>query len=102
MSNVKKNKPFLIVGQGIAGTVLAHHFIQAEIPFEIWDSPMHFKSSYAAGGIFNPVTGRKLEKTWLAEELFTYLFPFYQSLEKTLGASFSIQCPCFAPLQMRK
>ncbi len=97
MSNVKKNKPLLIVGQGIAGTILAHHFIQAEIPFEIWDSPMHFKSSYAAGGIFNPVTGRKLEKTWLAEELFTYLFPFYQSLEKTLGASFFHPMPLFRP-----
>jgi len=97
VSNVKKNKPYLIVGQGIAGTVLAHHFVEADIPFEIWDSPVHFKSSYAAGGIFNPVTGRKLEKTWLAEELFTYLFPFYQSLEKTLGASFFHPMPLFRP-----
>jgi len=93
----EKNKPYLIVGQGIAGTVLAHHFIEAEIPFEVWDSPKHFKSSYAAGGIFNPVTGRKLEKTWLAEELFNYLFPFYQSLEKTLLASFFHPMPLFRP-----
>jgi hypothetical protein len=68
---VEKNKPYLIVGQGLAGTILAHHFLEAQIPFEIWDaSPTYFTSSHAAGGIFNPVTGRKLEKTWLAEELF--------------------------------
>lgn len=85
---MKTNKPYLLVGQGIAGTVLAHHFLQANIPFEIWDSPRHFNSSFAAGGIFNPVTGRKLEKTWMAEALFDYLFPFYQQLEATLGKAF--------------
>jgi hypothetical protein len=94
---VKTNKPYLLVGQGIAGTVLAHHFLQANIPFEIWDSPKHFNSSYAAGGIFNPVTGRKLEKTWLADELFDYLFSFYQQLEKTLSASFFYPMPLFRP-----
>jgi len=73
---VKTNKPYLLVGQGIAGTVLAHHFLQANIPFEIWDSPRHFNSSFAAGGIFNPVTGRKLEKPgWLRPYLIIY-FPF--------------------------
>ena len=35
---VVKNKPYLIVGQGLAGTILAHHFLAAQIPFEIWDS----------------------------------------------------------------
>jgi glycine/D-amino acid oxidase-like deaminating enzyme len=94
---VKISKPYLLVGQGIAGTVLAHHFLQANIPFQIWDSPKHFNSSYAAGGIFNPVTGRKLEKTWLADELFTYLFPFYQQLEITLGATFFYPMPLFRP-----
>jgi hypothetical protein len=94
---VKISKPYLLVGQGIAGTVLAHHFLQANIPFQIWDSPKHFNSSYAAGGIFNPVTGRKLEKTWLADELFTYLFPFYQQLEITLGARFFYPMPLFRP-----
>jgi hypothetical protein len=94
---VKSSKPYLLVGQGIAGAVLAHHFLQAQIPFQIWDSPTHFKSSLAAGGIFNPVTGRKLEKTWLAETLFAYLFPFYQQLEITLGETFFYPMPLFRP-----
>ena len=95
---MKSTDPFIIVGQGLAGTILAHHFLEAEIPFEIWDSPQtHFNSSQAAGGIFNPVTGRKLEQTWLADDLFTYLFEFYPRLEVTLGARFFFPMPLFRP-----
>lgn len=95
---MKKNNPFIIVGQGLAGTILAHHFLEAGILFEIWDSPeTHFNSSKAAGGIFNPVTGRKLEQTWLADELFTYLFDFYPRLEKRLDARFFFPMPLFRP-----
>jgi 2-polyprenyl-6-methoxyphenol hydroxylase-like FAD-dependent oxidoreductase len=80
---VKSNKSILIVGHGLAGTILAHHLHQENREFQIWDSSStHFTSSNAAGGIFNPVTGRKLEPTWLANEIFTYLFPFYQAMEK--------------------
>jgi aspartate oxidase len=58
---VKNVNPFNIVGQGLAGTILAHHFLEAGIPFVIYDSPeTHFTSSQAAGGIFNPVTGKDL------------------------------------------
>lgn len=95
---VESTKPFLIIGQGLAGTLLAHHFLSAKIPFEIWDaSTAYFTSSHAAGGIFNPVTGRKLEKTWLAEELFDYLPDFYTSLEQGLDASFYYPLPLFRP-----
>jgi glycine/D-amino acid oxidase-like deaminating enzyme len=95
---VKNNKPILIIGQGLSGTILAHQALKAGYEVEIWDSPTtHFTSSWAAGGIFNPVTGRKLEATWLAEEIFTYLFPFYEGLEKTLGARFFHPMPLFRP-----
>lgn len=95
---MKSANSYIIVGQGLAGTILAHHFLEAGIPFEIWDSPQtHFNSSQAAGGIFNPVTGRKLEPTWLAEELFSYLFEFYPRLEATLGARFFYPMPLFRP-----
>lgn len=95
---MKNDKSFIIVGQGLAGTILAHHFLEAGISFEIWDSPLtHFNSSQAAGGIFNPVTGRKLEQTWLADELFTYLFDFYPRLEEKLGVRFFYPMPLFRP-----
>jgi hypothetical protein len=95
---VKSANSYIIVGQGLAGTILAHQFLEAEIPFEIWDSPStHFTSSQAAGGIFNPVTGRKLEQTWLADDLFPYLFDFYPRLEAILGMRFFYPMPLFRP-----
>ena len=95
---MKNDNPFIIVGQGLAGTILAHHFLEADISFEMWDSPAtHFNSSQAAGGIFNPVTGRKLEQTWLADELFPYLFDFYPRLEALLGTKFFFPMPLFRP-----
>jgi len=95
---VKNDNPYSIVGQGLAGTILAHHFLEAGISFKIWDSPeTHFNSSQAAGGIFNPVTGRKLEQTWLADELFPYLFDFYPRLETMLGTRFFYPMPLFRP-----
>ncbi len=95
---VKQNKTYLIVGQGLAGTILAHHFLDRNLNFQILDSHnTHFTSSFAAGGIFNPVTGRKLERTWLADVLFDYLPSFYQNLEKKLGVRFFSQMPLFRP-----
>jgi glycine/D-amino acid oxidase-like deaminating enzyme len=95
---VKSNKSILIVGHGLAGTILAHHLHQENIEFQIWNSsPTHFTSSNAAGGIFNPVTGRKLERTWLAKEIFTYLFSFYPALEIKLNDSFFFPMPLFRP-----
>lgn len=86
------------MGQGLAGTILAHHFHQQGVEFQIWDSPKsHFTSSNAAGGIFNPITGRKLEPTWLANEIFDYLYPFYEALEKKLTTSFFFPMPLFRP-----
>ncbi|RXK49879.1 NAD(P)/FAD-dependent oxidoreductase [Aquirufa rosea] len=98
MPKNNESLPILIVGQGLAGTVLAHTLDQLGIPFTLLDAPkIYFTSSYAAGGIFNPITGRKLEKSWLVEELFNYLFPFYTSLEKSLAQSFFHPMPLFRP-----
>ena len=96
--NVSSNKPYLIIGQGLAGTILAHQCFLHSIPCHIWDSPKtHVNSSQAAGGIYNPVTGRKLEKTWLATELFTYLADFYPRLEQILQTRFFYPMPLFRP-----
>ncbi len=98
MKSTRPASPILIVGQGLAGTILAHQLLFRNIPVQVWDSPKsHFTSSNAAAGIFNPITGRKLEETWLATELFDYLFPFYEKLELILGASFFHPMPLFRP-----
>ncbi|HEV7350575.1 FAD-dependent oxidoreductase [Telluribacter sp.] len=79
---------YLIVGQGLAGTSLAWHLHQCGKKFLIVNDSTRPAASLVAAGIFNPLTGRKLVKTWLADELFPYARRFYGELEETLQARF--------------
>ena len=79
---------YLIVGQGIAGTTLSYILLQQGKRVMVIDAPHRDSSSRVAGGICNPITGRKLVKTWMADEIFPFFRVFYQNLEKTLQARF--------------
>lgn len=75
---------YLIVGQGIAGTCLAWHLLQKNKRVLILNDSNAPSATLVAAGIFNPLTGRKLVKTWMADELFPYAIEFYSHLEKQL------------------
>lgn len=79
---------FLLVGQGLAGTNLAWHLAKAGKSFLLVGDSSLPSSSLVAAGILNPLTGKKLVKTWMADDLFPYAFSYYQSLEKELKSSF--------------
>lgn len=79
---------YLIVGQGIAGTALSYTLLKQGKTVLVLDMPYVGSSSRVAGGVCNPITGRKLVKTWKADELFPFLKDFYQDLEKTLNTRF--------------
>ncbi|MES2566170.1 MAG: FAD-binding oxidoreductase [Bacteroidota bacterium] len=90
MSNQKRNNQhshFLIVGQGIAGSVLALSLIQSGYSVNIIDQPHLSNSSKIAGGIWNPVVFKRLTKSWMADELVPELFNFYSGCEKTFGTN---------------
>lgn len=86
---------FLIVGQGIAGTCLAHALLQRGAKVMVVDLPTQNASSVVAGGICNPITGKHLSLTWEAENIFSILAPFYESLEKLLGKQFFFPLPFY-------
>jgi glycine/D-amino acid oxidase-like deaminating enzyme len=90
---------YLIVGQGLAGTCLAFHLIDLGKKVLIIGDPALPSSSKVAAGIFNPLTGKKLVKTWLADDLFPYAKHFYQSLEERLGARFYHELPMYRPFR---
>lgn len=87
----------VIVGQGIAGSVLALQLLRHNVSVLILNNRIGNIASTAAAGIYNPVTGRHMVKSWYAEELFPYLHTFYQSIEKTLGVNFFHPLPLFRP-----
>lgn len=84
-----KPQKICIVGQGLAGTILAHKLEEKSIDFSIYNmyEPVG-TSSWVAGGLFNPVTGRKIQKSWMAGPLFDELWQFYPKMETKLNASF--------------
>ena len=79
---------FLIVGQGVAGSVLAWTLDQRGCTVLLADDPALPSASGVAAGIVNPLTGRKLVHTWKANELFPFLHRFYRSIEQQLGVEF--------------
>lgn len=88
---------YLIVGQGIAGTVLADHFMESGCRVLVFDEASLSNSSKVAGGLYNPVTGRKMVKTWWADKFFPYMLSYYRGLEQRLGASFLNEMPIYRP-----
>ncbi|MFK7774426.1 MAG: NAD(P)/FAD-dependent oxidoreductase [Saprospiraceae bacterium] len=77
-----------MVGQGITGTLLAHALLEKGKTVQIFDNNYVGSSSKVAAGIINPVTGRRIVKGWLIDELIPVAKTFYERLEKLLGENF--------------
>lgn len=88
---------FLIIGQGLAGTALAYRLEQQGKKVLLIDQPNTNKSSRVAAGLYNPVTGRKMVKSWLAEVLFPEIEPFYSELERQCGREFLTRKTIYRP-----
>jgi glycine/D-amino acid oxidase-like deaminating enzyme len=96
MESLKKYD-FLIVGSGLAGSLLANELLNYGQKILVFEDPSMKSSSMVAGGMVNPVTGKYLAKTWLIEELFGLLFDYYRGLELDFKASFFHQTGLFRP-----
>ena len=85
MSASRPAADFLIVGQGLAGTLLAWEFERAGIPFTVADAGHVAAASRVAAGIINPITGRRLVKSWRIDTLLPVARAAYRELEAALG-----------------
>ncbi|MDB6128240.1 MAG: hypothetical protein JWM35_2136 [Verrucomicrobia bacterium] len=79
MTNVRAE--ILIVGQGLAGTMLGWEFECAGIPFVISDAGHDSAVSRIAAGIINPITGRRLVKSWRIESLLPMARERFRAIE---------------------
>src|SRR6188768_1768228 len=76
---------FLIIGQGISGTWLSYYLQKANRSFIVIDNEQSSSASRVAAGIINPVTGRRIVKTWMIDELLSFLIPAYEELGNELS-----------------
>ncbi|MBN7811626.1 FAD-binding oxidoreductase [Algoriphagus sp. H41] len=88
---------FLIIGQGLAGSALAYRLEQEGQRILLFDQPESNQSSRVAAGLYNPVTGRKMVKSWKAELLFPEIEPFYRQLEEASGRRFLTKEKIYRP-----
>ncbi|WP_162343072.1 NAD(P)/FAD-dependent oxidoreductase [Cyclobacterium salsum] len=79
---------FLLIGQGLAGSILSYRLIKAGFKVCLVDDGSPASSSKVAAGLYNPVTGRKMVKTWQADILFDEIEAFYRELETVLNQNF--------------
>jgi glycine/D-amino acid oxidase-like deaminating enzyme len=89
--------PYLIVGQGIAGTTLALTFWRNRVPFVVIDRGFEKSASLVAAGLYNPFTGPEMKLTWNAEPLFATLSSFYPWAEELLEAKFFFPKTIYRP-----
>jgi len=76
---------YLIIGQGISGTWLSYYLQKANRSFIVIDNDQPNSASRVAAGIINPVTGRRIVKTWMIDELLSFLLPAYEELGNELS-----------------
>lgn len=88
---------YIIVGQGLAGTILAYTFERKGKKILVINDEDKSCASLASAGIFNPITGKRMTKTWRAEKLFPFLIKFYKEMEAFLNISILQEMPVYKP-----
>lgn len=76
---------FLIVGSGIAGSLLAWELLRLGRDVTICSDPANPGSSRIAAGLVTPVTGRRFVKSWNFDRVFPQAQATYLELEKLSG-----------------
>jgi glycine oxidase len=70
-------KDHIIVGQGIAGSLLAFALLEKGKRVLMIDNAHYEASSVVAGGDVNPITGQRFVKSWKQEDLRAAMLPMY-------------------------
>jgi glycine oxidase len=77
----------IIVGQGLAGSLLAWHLMQKRVSVAVIDDRHRGSSSLVAAGIINPISGKRLVKSWNVDYCLPVATHFYRRLESAMGTA---------------
>lgn len=75
----------LIIGQGLAGSLVASAMEDRGFTFLIYDEIRPHSSSQYAAGLINPITGRRFVKSWQ----YDLLEPVFNTTYASLGAKYN-------------
>ncbi len=83
---------YVVVGQGICGTLLSWNLLKEGKSVLVIDESKPFTASKIASGVINPVTGRRIVRTWMIEDLLPFAESSYKQFEAYLNTSIIRQC----------
>ena len=83
-----KKVDFLIIGQGLAGTLLVHDLLEKEYSVTIIDKNLRASASRVAAGLINPVGMKRCIPSFNAHNFLPKAIERYQKLEKKLDVTF--------------
>ncbi|MEO8588181.1 MAG: FAD-dependent oxidoreductase [Flavobacteriales bacterium] len=78
----------IIIGQGLAGTVLSETLVRRGLRVMMFDTPRDGRASWVANGIVNPIVLRRTVLTWRASEMLAVAGAFYRELELRYDTTF--------------
>jgi glycine oxidase len=78
----------LVVGQGLAGSVLALKAEQAGFDVHIADDCRPIRASQWAGGVVNPVSFKRLTLSWKVDDLLPAMHEFFAYIENKFHQNF--------------
>ena len=79
---------FVIAGQGLAGSILAWYLIKANRKVVVIEDSSLQSATSVASGLMHPVTGRRIVKSWRADEFIPNAVKLYQTIEQELITRF--------------
>ncbi|NBC84184.1 MAG: FAD-dependent oxidoreductase [Bacteroidetes bacterium] len=82
------NTKYIIVGQGLAGTLLSYHMYQRNIDHVVISSTTLPSSSVVSAGMYNPLVFKRVTKSWMIDEVLPYLNTIYTEMEQLLKSQF--------------
>lgn len=92
---------YLIIGQGLAGSLLAWELIQRQKKVIIVDNNQ-LNASLVAAGLINPVTGMRFVKAADVEKTLPFAINYYQQLALYFKQTFYIEKPMLRLLRNNK
>lgn len=89
---------YLIIGQGIAGSLLSYKLMAAGKKVMVIDRPAKDKASLVAGAVINPLSGKNFSPAQHAALFIPEALACYKAMEQLLGVTFLQQTRlCFFP-----
>lgn len=85
------NTEYLIIGQGLCGTWLSYYLHKAGKSVYVVDDHKNNSPSRVAAGIINPVTGRRLMKSWMIDQVLPFAGEAYAEIGAVMGHKFCFQ-----------